>query len=143
MAVEAPPYASPVDEKGERLTTAWMRWFTKVYVKLSYAGYSVGDGGAVTQATSRTTLVTLNNLAGAITLFSAAGSATAATFTVNNTLIGPNDVVTLAVKSSTNTYLLGVTSTTIGAFSVTFFTTGGVAVDAPIFNFVVLKGSNI
>jgi hypothetical protein len=42
-------------------------------------GYATGAGGTVTQATSRTTGVTLNKTTGAITLFSAAGSATAAT----------------------------------------------------------------
>ena len=37
-------------------------------------GYTTGSGGAVTQATSRTTGVTLNKTNGAITLVSAAVS---------------------------------------------------------------------
>jgi hypothetical protein len=43
-------------------------------------GYATGAGGTVTQLTSRTTGVTLNKVAGQITLFSAAGTTTWQTF---------------------------------------------------------------
>jgi hypothetical protein len=103
-------------------------------------GYATGAGGAVTQLTSRTTGVTLNKRCGAITMFSAAGSATAATFTVTNTTVGANDVIILNQASGTNLYNLLVTAVTAGSFNITFFTTGGTATDAPVINFAVIDG---
>jgi hypothetical protein len=100
-----------------------------------------GAGGAVTQITSRTTAVTLATITGAITLFSAAGSATAATFTVNNTMVAATDIIHVSQKSGTNLYNTLVTAVAANSFNITFFTTGGVATDAPVFNFVVIKGS--
>jgi hypothetical protein len=102
-------------------------------------GYGTGSGGAQTQLTSRTTGVTLSKTNGAITMFSAAGSATAATFTVTNTTVAATDVVHVSVKSSTNVYLVFVTATAAGSFNITFQTTGGTAVDAPVINFAVIK----
>lgn len=102
-------------------------------------GYGTGAGGTVTQLTSRTTGVTINKVAGAITLFTAAGSATAASFTVTNSAIAATDTVTLSVKSSTNKYLAFVTAVAAGSFEITFYTTGGTASDAPVINFAVLK----
>lgn len=102
-------------------------------------GYSTGAGGTVTQATSRTTGVTLNKVCGAITLFSAAGSTTAATFTVTNSAVAATDVVTVCQKSGTNLYNAIVTAVAAGSFNVTFYTTGGTATDAPVFNFAVTK----
>ena len=103
-------------------------------------GYATGAGGTVTQGTSRTTGVTINKRCGAITMFSAAGSATAATFTVTNSTIGANDVIILNQASGTNLYDLLVTSVTAGSFNITFRTTSGVATDAPVINFAVIDG---
>lgn len=103
-------------------------------------GYATGAGGAVTQLTSRTTGVTLNKISGAITLFAAAGAASAATFTVTNSTVAATDVVIVSQKSGTNLYNTIVTSVSAGAFNVTFFTTGGTTSDSPVFNFVVIKG---
>ena len=102
-------------------------------------GYATGAGGAVTQITSRTTGVTLNTVSGATTMFSAAGSATAATFTVTNSTVAATDVVHLAQKSGTNLYNFMVTAIAAGSFNITFFTTGGTATDAPVINFEVIK----
>ena len=102
-------------------------------------GYATGAGGAITQATSRTTGVTLNKLCGAITLFTAAGSATAATFTVTNSTVAATDTVVICAKSGTNVYLTWVTAVAAGSFNVTFQTTGGTTSDAPVFNFAVIK----
>jgi hypothetical protein len=106
-------------------------------------GFAVGagSGSAVTQATSRTTGVTINTSTGTISMFSAAGSATAATFTVTNSSVAATDVIHLSQKSGTNLYNFLVTAVAAGSFNITFFTTGGVATDAPVINFVVLKGS--
>jgi hypothetical protein len=103
-------------------------------------GYGTGSGGTVTQATSRTTGVTLSKPTGAITMFSAAGSTTAATFTVTNTLVAATDTIILNQKSGTNLYVLLVTAVVAGSFNITFYTTGGTASDTPVINFSVIKG---
>jgi hypothetical protein len=103
-------------------------------------GYGTGAGGTVTQATSRTTGVTLSKPTGAITMFSAAGSATAATFTVTNTLVAATDTIILNQKSGTNLYDLLITAVAAGSFNITFRTTGGTATDAPVINFAIIKG---
>jgi hypothetical protein len=103
-------------------------------------GYATGAGGTVTQGTSRTTGVTINKRCGAITMFSAAGSATAATFTVTNSTISANDVIILNQASGTNLYDLLVTAVAAGSFNITFLTTGGTATDAPVINFAVIDG---
>ena len=103
-------------------------------------GYGTGAGGTVTQGTSRTTGVTINKPTGAITLFSAAGSTTAASFTVTNSLVAATDNILLSQKSGTNKYILAVTAVAAGSFEVTFYTTGGTATDAPVINFALFKG---
>ena len=103
-------------------------------------GYATGAGGAVTQITSRTTGVTLDKTTGAITLFSAAGSATAATFTVTNSTVAATDVIILNQKSGTDLYDLMVTAVAAGSFNITFRTTGGTTTETPVFNFAVIKG---
>ena len=102
-------------------------------------GYATGAGGTITQATSRTTGVTLNKTTGAITLFSAAGSATAATFTVTNSTVEATDVIILNQKSGTDLYDLMVTAVAAGSFNITFRTTGGTTTETPVFNFAVIK----
>jgi hypothetical protein len=103
-------------------------------------GYATGAGGAVTQGTSRTTGVTLDKTTGAITLFSAAGSATAATFTVTNSTVAATDVIILNQKSGTDLYDLMVTAVAAGSFNISFRTTGGTTTEQPVFNFAVIKG---
>jgi len=103
-------------------------------------GYATGAGGAVTQGTSRTTGVTLNKRCGAITMFTAAGSATAASFIVTNSTVSANDVIILNQASGTNLYVLLVTAVSAGSFTVTFYTTGGTTSDAPVINFAVIDG---
>jgi hypothetical protein len=102
-------------------------------------GYATGAGGAVTQLTSRTTGVTLNKTTGAITLFSAAGTTTAATFTVTNSTVAATDVIILNQKSGTDLYDLMVTAVAAGSFNITFRTTGGTTTETPVFNFAVIK----
>ena len=102
-------------------------------------GYGTGSGGAVTQGTSRTTGVTLSKSNGAITMFSAAGSVVAATFTVTNTKVAATDTIILNQQSGTNLYVLLVTAVAAGSFNITFYTTGGVATDSPVINFAVIK----
>jgi hypothetical protein len=102
-------------------------------------GYSTGAGGTVAQGTSRTTPVTINKVCGSITMLNAAGSTTAATFTVNNSAVEINDTVIINQRSGTNLYDLLVTAVAAGSFNITFRTTGGTATDAPVINFSVIK----
>lgn len=70
------------------------------FVATSNLGFGTGAGGAVTQATSRTTGVTLNKATGGITLFAASISGhDADEFTLTNSEIGANDVVVVCIKS--------------------------------------------
>ena len=102
-------------------------------------GYATGAGGTVTQATSKATGVTLSKTTGAITMFSAAGSTTAATFTVTNSTVAATDVIILNQKSGTDLYDLMVTAVAAGSFNLTFRTTGGTTTETPVFNFAVMK----
>jgi hypothetical protein len=107
---------------------------------LTGIGYATGAGGAVTQLTSRTTGVTLNKTTGAITLFSAAGTTSATTFTVTNSTVAATDVIILNQKSGTDLYDLMVTAVAAGSFNITFRTTGGTTTEQPVFSFAVIKG---
>ena len=101
-------------------------------------GYSAG-GGAVTQATSRTTGVELNKPCGAITLVSAAGSTTPATFTVTNSFVDASDTVVVCQKSGTDKYDLSVSAVGAGSFAITFNTKSGTTTEQPVINFAVIK----
>ena len=104
-------------------------------------GYTKGAGSTVTQATSRTTGVTINALTGQITLFSAAGSTTYASFTVTNSQVAATDVVVVNQTTGTDLYEAFVTKVSAGSFVITFATTGGTTTEAPVFNFIVIKGA--
>jgi hypothetical protein len=105
-------------------------------------GYGTGSGGTVTQATSRTTTVVINKPTGAITMFTAAGSAVWSSFIVTNSLIAATDTVVASVKTgAANAYLLSVVGVTSGQFQIFFATTGGVTSDTPTINFAIIKGA--
>jgi len=102
-------------------------------------GYGTGSGGAVTQITSRTTGVTLDKNNGAITLVSAAGTATWQSFTVTNNKVAATDTVIVNQKSGTDLYMIHVTNVAAGSFQITFATTGGTTTEQPVFNFAIIK----
>jgi hypothetical protein len=102
-------------------------------------GYATGAGGAVTQITSRTTGVTLNTVSGAITLFTAAGSATWQSFTVTNSAVAATDTIIVNQRSGTDLYMMSVTAVGAGSFRISFATTGGTTSEAPVLNFSVIK----
>lgn len=104
-------------------------------------GYTTGAGGTVTQITSRTTSVTLNKTTGAITLCSAAGTASWQVFSLINSAIATNDVVHISQQAGADKYMVFVISTLPGSCSIAFATTGGTTTEQPVFNFVVLKGA--
>jgi len=103
------------------------------------SGYALGAGGAITQATSRTTGVTVNAACGAITLVSAAGSTSPSSFTVTNSSVAATDVIILSQKSGTDKYVLLVTAVGAGSFEITAYTTGGTTTEQPVINFAVIK----
>lgn len=102
-------------------------------------GYATGAGGTVTQITSRTTGVTVNKACGQITLVSAAGSTTAASFTVTNSAVAAGDGVVVWQKSGTDLYRLHVTNVQAGSFQITFNTVSGTTTEQPVFGFALVK----
>jgi len=104
-------------------------------------GFAAGSGGAVTQASSRTTGVTLNKKCGAITLYSAAGTSAYTSFTVTNSLVTANDVIVVNQQSGTNIYETFVSAVADGSFRITFSAASGTATDAPVLNFAVIEGT--
>lgn len=95
----------------------------------------------VTQLTSRTTGVTINNPVGNIVLFSVANSQTDATFTVTNSFVEAGDVILVSQKSGTDPQRAAVTAVSAGSFKITCAAISGTTVESPVFNFVVVKGT--
>lgn len=107
-------------------------------------GYTAGSGGAVTQITSRTTGVALNKVAGEITLYTAAGSASWTSFTVTDTSVAAADTVNCSVEGgTTDTYIAVGTAiaTAGGSFKISFLDLTGTTSETPVINFTVHKGS--
>ncbi len=106
-------------------------------------GYVTGIGGAVTQATSRTTGVTLNKPAGAITLFSTtttAGQTT--TFTLTDSSISANDTVNCTQKSGVGLYWCAATAISAGSANLSIYTPAAVgSAEAPVFNVTITRGA--
>jgi hypothetical protein len=107
-----------------------------------------GTGGTVTQATSRTTGVTLNKLSGQITLFASTALSGHASneFTLTNSFIDATDVVHVCFASGLTGASYGVTVTAVSAGSckitVSNFSNSATPSDTPVLNFVVIKGVN-
>ena len=112
-------------------------------------GAKVGDGGAVTQITNRSTGVTLSNVSGAITTDTTSLAAEAtADFIVTNTKVELNDVVAVSVRSGSNGggTTVSVVGVTAGTFTIRVHNgnvaAGTAETGAIIINFVVLKGAS-
>lgn len=109
-------------------------------------GYTTGAGGTVTQATSKSTGVTLSTPSGQITMSNAALNAgVEVTFTVTNTVIAAPDVV-VANHSSGGTsgaYLVGVSAVAAGSFALTVSNASAANLsEAIVLSFVVIKGAS-
>ena len=108
-------------------------------------GYGTGAGGTVTQATNRTTGVTLNTVTGQITTNSTslAGLASAS-FTVTNSAVAATDVICLSIASgaTTNQTHVDVTAVASGSFQITVDNQNAVTAEtgAIVINFAVIKG---
>lgn len=103
-------------------------------------GYGSGAGGTVTQATSRTTAVTLNKASGRITLVSAAATTAWTTFTVNNSLVSFSDSIILTQRTGARQYNHFISNVTAGSFDITFAAVSGTTTEQPSFSFTVLSG---
>ena len=103
-------------------------------------------GGTVTQATIKSTGVTLNTESGQITMNDAALAAAAeVSFTVTNDKIAATDVVVVNHGSAgtAGAYLLGVSTVAAGSFKVTVTNaSAGSLSEAIVINFVALKGAS-
>lgn len=123
--------------------------FTTCYASQEI-GYSVAAQGAVTQLTSKSTGVTLNNSAGRITMNGAAlAGSTAVSFILTNSLISINDTIIVCISSNT-------TGTTAGAYTtyVSYLAAGSALItlrnltastsysEAVIINFAIIHGAS-
>ena len=108
-------------------------------------GYTSAAQGTVTQATSKSTAVTLNKPAGRITLNAASlGATTNVSFTLNNSLISTNDVLILNVAAGATaaSYNLWVDSLNAGSASLTLRnTTAGALAEAVVINFALIHNA--
>ena len=107
-------------------------------------GYGTGAGGTVTQATNKSTGVTLNKVSGQITMNNASLAAAAeVSFTFTNSTIAATDVVFTAISSgaTAGAYNTHVDAIAAGScrISITNFS-GGPLSEAIVINFVVIKG---
>jgi len=106
-------------------------------------GYASAAQGTVTQATSKSTAVTLNKSAGRITMNNASlATATNATFTLNNNLISANDTVILTIsggQATPGSYNVFANALDTGTVSITLRNiSGGSLSEAVVINFDVL-----
>lgn len=106
-------------------------------------GYGAGAGGTVTQATSKSTMVTLNKPTGQITMNNAALAAGASvTFQVNNSLVTASDMVVCAVNGN-STYTVVSQGINNGLFILRVTNqSGGSLSEAVVINFAIIKGAS-
>ena len=112
------------------------------------AGKLIGptNGGSVTQATNKSTAVTLNTESGVITTNNAAlADAAEVTFQVNNDKVTATDVPQIAIASggTAGAYLATVSAVAAGSFKISISNvSGGALSEAIVINFVVPKASS-
>jgi len=109
-------------------------------------GYAAGSGGAVTQATNRTTGVTINKLSGTITTNNTSLAAEAAAkFTVTNSTVAIGDVVLVAQQSGAVGVMTDVVVVAVaaGSFDISVMNNnpaaGTAETGAILVNFIVVK----
>ena len=112
------------------------------------AGKLIGptDGDTVTQATNKSTGITLNTESGQITMNNAAlADAAEVSFTVTNSKVAATDVV-VACHGSAGTagaYIVSANGIAAGSFKITVSNvSGGSLSEAIVINYVALKGAS-
>lgn len=108
-------------------------------------GYATGSGGTVTQATSKSTGVTLNKATGQITMNAAALAAGASvSFSVTNSLTATADTILANVGAGGfgANYTVHVTYCGAGGFGLSVTNiSGGSLSEAVVINFAIVKGA--
>ena len=108
-------------------------------------GYASAAQGTVTQATDKSTGVTLNKSAGRITMNAASLAAnTAVSFTLTNNTISTNDaiIVNVAGGGTAAAYTTYISSMAAGSAVVTLRNlTGGALAEAVVLNFAIIHGA--
>lgn len=109
-------------------------------------GYGTGAQGTVTQATSKSTGVTLNKSAGQITMNGAAlAAATNVTFTLTNSTLSAKDVLILNVSgaATSGAYNCWVSSMSAGSATITLrnITAATSLSEAVVINFAIIHGA--
>lgn len=119
--------------------------FTTCYASQEI-GYSAAAQGTVTQATSKSTGVTLNRSAGRITMNAEAlAGNTAASFTLTNNTISANDAIIVNVSGggTAAAYTTYISSMTSGSAVVTLRNlTAGSLSEAVVLNFAIIHGAS-
>lgn len=109
-------------------------------------GYATGAGGVVTQATNKSTGVTLNTLSGQITMNNASLPATinGVSFIVTNSTVAATDTISVSinnVNATAGAYMVNTHSVQAGSFAIKLVnTTAGALSEAVILNFNIVKG---
>ena len=107
-------------------------------------GYTSAAQGTVTQATDKSTGVTLNKSMGRITMNNAAlAGNTAVSFTLTNSLISAKDVLVVSISSGATAaaYATYVSSMTTGSAVISLRNmTGGSLSEAVIINYAIIHG---
>ncbi|MFC3180448.1 hypothetical protein [Cypionkella sinensis] len=138
MPLQAPPNApnraTPSTFRADM--DAFLAWLFTLFA--AGLGYGTGSGGAVTQATSRVTGVTLNKICGRINLVSAAGSATWASFVVTNSFAELGDVIIVTQRTGANLYQFA-TKAAAGSFTISVSALAGTATEAPQISYAIIK----
>jgi hypothetical protein len=106
-------------------------------------GYTAAAQGTVTQATDKSTAVTLNKPAGRITMNNASlNTATNATFTLNNSFISANDTVILTIsggQATAGSYNVFANNLGTGTVSISLRNiSGGSLSEAVVINFAIV-----
>lgn len=106
-------------------------------------GYATGAGGEVTQATSKSTGVTLDTVCGKITMHAASlGAVSTVSFTLTNSAIEANDLIIVNIKSgaTVNSYDTHVESVSAGSCVISLRNhTAGALAQAVVLSFAVIK----
>jgi len=108
-------------------------------------GYATDAEGTVTQATSKSTGVTLNKSAGRITMNGASlAASTTISFTLTNSLISTNDTIVLNISgglATASTYNAWVDSLAAGSAVISLRNvSAGALLEAVILNFAIIHG---
>ena len=108
-------------------------------------GYAPAAQGVVTQATDKSTGVTLNKSAGRITMNAASLAAnTAVSFTLTNSLLSTNDTMIVCISGggTAAAYTTYISSLAAGSAVVTLRNlTGGALAEAVIINYAIIHGA--